>query len=307
MVRIETCFNYNNAGNPGQEKKRLGQKLMKKMMIQLAIFLCLLSWGSCLSKKVIQSSPPPLKCQYGKPYKIRNQWYQPMTYVNYFEQKGIASWYGKKFHGRKTSNGETYDMYGVSAAHKTLPLGTFVKVYNLDNKKCMTVRINDRGPFIQGRIIDLSYGAARRLGIVKKGTANVFIRTVTKSKTARLKKIKKNRLTPKNKPIKQVRNLRPIKTTKPLTHPKKSHRNLTNDNCFQIQVGAFGKRQNAVLLFNRLKPLYNDSHIMLSKKHEKKLYRVLIGNCMPQQKARYVERQLGHHGFQDAFVVAQAR
>jgi rare lipoprotein A len=283
---------------------------MKKFIIQLTIFLCLFMWGSCLSKKIIQSNPPP-RCKYGKPYQISNQWYQPMTYVDYFEQRGIASWYGKKFHGRKTSNGETYDMYAISAAHKTLPLGTYVRVYNLDNKKCLTVRINDRGPFIEGRIIDLSYGAARRLGIVKKGTANVFIRTINETtRTAHLKKssrMKKIRQAKKVEQSKLVTQDITIKKAKPLKTPKKSSREYVNGNCFQIQVGAFGDRQNAVSLCNRLKPLYNDSHIILSKNGEKIYYRVLIGNCMPQHKARYVEQQLGHHGFQDAFVVAQVR
>jgi len=286
---------------------------MKKNIIQLTIILCLFVWGSCLSKKVIQSTPP-LRCKYGKPYQISNQWYQPMTYVDYFEQRGLASWYGKKFHGRKTSNGETYDMYAISAAHKTLPLGTYVKVYNLDNKKCLTVRINDRGPFVQGRIIDLSYGAARRLGVVKNGTANVFIRTINEP-TAYLKKSTKFKRFKQAKNVKQSeqaivdqskqtkKNVR-IKIAK---MQKKSHQDFVNRNCFQIQVGAFSDRQNAVSLRNRLRPLYNDSHIVLSQNGDQIYYRVLIGNCMPQNKARYVEQQLGHHGFQDAFVVAQIR
>jgi rare lipoprotein A len=252
-----------------------------------------------MPKKVIQSSPTP-RCQYGKPYQISNKWYHPMTFVEYFEQRGIASWYGKKFHGRKTSNGETYDMYGISAAHKTLPLGTYVKVYNLDNKKCLTVRINDRGPFIQGRIIDLSYGAARRLGIVNNGTANVFIKTVNNT----VKKNNKALTYQKVKKAKITKHSQHLKTIKPVI---KSGKKLAIGNCFQIQVGAFGNRQNAVSLCNRLKPLYNDSHIMLSKKGDKKMYRVLIGNCMPQHKAIYVERQLGHHGFQDAFIVAKIK
>jgi len=283
---------------------------MKKNIIQLTALLCFVLCMSCMSKKVIQSSPP-LRCQYGNPYQIKNQWYYPMTHVNYFEQKGIASWYGKKFHGRKTSNGETYNMYAISAAHKTLPLGTYVKVYNLENKKCLTVRINDRGPFIKGRIIDLSYGAARRLGIVQKGTANVFIRTVTESsKLAQLKKRKKNKIGKQTKRVIQAKHLRKMKPIKESRSQKKSRnkpQELINGNCFQIQVGAFGNRQNAVSLCNRLKPLYNDSHVMLSQNGEKQLYLVMIGNCMPQHKARYVERQLGNHGFQDAFVVAQIR
>jgi len=245
-----------------------------RLIQSISLLMCLMFCFSCFPKKIIYSTPLS-KCSYGKPYKISNKWYYPMTYVEFFEQKGIASWYGKQFHGRKTSNGETFNMYDVSAAHKTLPLGSVVKIFNLDNKKCLTVRINDRGPFVKGRIIDLSYGAARRLGFVNKGTANVYLRTIS--------------------------------TPPPPKRIKKIPYDLSNaSNCFQIQVGAFAKRGNAESLCNRLKPIYNDAHIIQTNTSKKEAYyRVMIGNCMPQQKAMYMEQQLGRHGFRDAFVVAQ--
>jgi rare lipoprotein A len=92
-----------------------------------------------------------------------------------FEEAGVASWYGGKFQGRQTANGEIFDTYQLSAAHKTLPFGTIVTVQNLENGKTLQVRINDRGPYIEGRIIDLSYAAARELGILNQGVANVRI------------------------------------------------------------------------------------------------------------------------------------
>jgi rare lipoprotein A len=92
---------------------------------------------------------------------------------------GIASWYGKKFHGHLTSNGEIYNMYGMSAAHKNLPLPTYLKVTNLANSKSVIVRVNDRGPFHQNRIIDLSYSAAYKLDMLKTGTAKVKISAIT--------------------------------------------------------------------------------------------------------------------------------
>lgn len=95
-----------------------------------------------------------------------------------YYEVGIASWYGPGFQGNRTSNGEVYDMYGISAAHKTLPFGTIVKVVDLDTGRSVVVRINDRGPFIEGRIIDLSKGAAEKLGIVDKGIAHVGLRIV---------------------------------------------------------------------------------------------------------------------------------
>jgi rare lipoprotein A len=91
-------------------------------------------------------------------------------------QTGIASWYGKKFHGRRTASGERYDMHAMTAAHRTLPFGTRVEVTDLETGRSVRVRINDRGPFVQGRIIDLSYAAARKLGMVERGLARVRIR-----------------------------------------------------------------------------------------------------------------------------------
>lgn len=95
-----------------------------------------------------------------------------------YRETGIASWYGKEFHGRKTASGEIFDMYGVSAAHRTLPLGTFIRVTNLDNFKSIKVKVNDRGPFVKTSILDLSLGAARDLGFVEQGTARVKIETL---------------------------------------------------------------------------------------------------------------------------------
>ena len=92
-----------------------------------------------------------------------------------FKERGIASWYGNKFHGNQTSNGEIYDMYAMTAAHKRLPLPTYVKVTNLNNQRSITVRVNDRGPFHEGRVIDLSWAAAKKLGIDKTGTAPVEV------------------------------------------------------------------------------------------------------------------------------------
>ena len=114
-----------------------------------------------------------------KNYQVRGKNYQVLLHANNFKQQGIASWYGKKFHGHLTSNGEIYDMYGMSAAHKNLPLPTYVKVTNLNNQKSVIVRVNDRGPFHHQRVIDLSYSAAYKLDMLKSGTANVEITALT--------------------------------------------------------------------------------------------------------------------------------
>ncbi|HEX7046735.1 MAG TPA: septal ring lytic transglycosylase RlpA family protein [Gammaproteobacteria bacterium] len=115
--------------------------------------------------------------RYGNPdsYVVFGERYHVLDSADDFRQRGDASWYGTKFHGRRTSSGETYDMYLMTAAHKTLPLPTYVRVTNLDNDKSIIVRVNDRGPFHDGRIIDLSYAAALKLDVVSTGTAPVEI------------------------------------------------------------------------------------------------------------------------------------
>ena len=114
-----------------------------------------------------------------KHYQVRGKHYQVLESAENFSQTGIASWYGRKFHGHLTSNGEIYDMYAMSAAHKNLPLPTYLKVTNLVNNKSVIVRVNDRGPFHQSRIIDLSYSAAYKLDMLKTGTAKVKITAIT--------------------------------------------------------------------------------------------------------------------------------
>ncbi|NTS75743.1 septal ring lytic transglycosylase RlpA family protein [Catenovulum sp. SM1970] len=113
-----------------------------------------------------------------KDYRVLGKDYQVMQSADGFVERGIASWYGRKFHGHLTSNGEIYDMFAMTAAHKNLPLPTYVEVVNLDNGRKAIVRVNDRGPFHPGRIIDLSYSAATKLGVTQSGTANVEIRAL---------------------------------------------------------------------------------------------------------------------------------
>lgn len=109
------------------------------------------------------------------PYTVLGKTYFPMSESRRYVASGTASWYGTKFHGQNTANGEVYDLYGMSAAHKTLPLPSYVKVTNLDNNRTVILRVNDRGPFYSDRIIDLSYAAAKKLGYAETGTARVKV------------------------------------------------------------------------------------------------------------------------------------
>ncbi len=209
-----------------------------------------------------------------RPYKVAGKWYQPRSHAHGFQQKGIASWYGKKFHGRKTSNGETYDMYGVSAAHKTLPFNTVVRVHNLDNGKKIDVRINDRGPFIRGRIIDLSYGAAKTIGLVGPGTARV--------KIVALGAVDGPRELEKEK-----------RTYAPVDYQQ---------GVFTFQVGAFRDRNNAEKLRAKLDKNYQNAHITTYDSPDGVYYRVRVGRFTTLEQARRGEEILTREGFEPIIV-----
>lgn len=197
------------------------------------------------------------KSRYGNPesYEVFGKRYYVLKSSAGFRQRGIASWYGTKFHGRRTSSGETYDMYKMTAAHKTLPLPTYVEVTNLDNSRKVIVRVNDRGPFHDGRIIDLSYTAATRLGIVERGTGNVEIRALTTNTTA-------------------TAAASPADSRTTDSHNNRS----TGKEAIYIQVGAFSDRANARILKEKLASL---STHMITVKHVvidgRDLHRVLVG------------------------------
>jgi rare lipoprotein A len=212
-----------------------------------------------------------------KPYKVLGQWYHPIGDATGFEQQGLASWYGEPFHGRPTSTGEIYDMYKVSAAHKTLPLGTYVLVQNQVNGKELTVRINDRGPFVNGRIIDLSMEAARRLDILGPGTAGVVVTALGKSSE-------------------------PVDTDAPPTSFTPVDYYSGN---FTFQVGAFRSLENAEAFRRRLDISYQNAHISQFFDGRETFYRVRVGLCHDLDMAQEYEQTLAAQGFQDAFVVAQ--
>ena len=131
----------------------------------------------CIAEPVVTHEPPsPVGNR--SPYSVLGKKYEVMSRVEGYKEQGTASYYGKKFHGRLTSNREVYDMYAFTAAHKTLPLPSFARVTNLDNGKSVVVRVNDRGPFHEGRVIDLSYAAAVKLGITQRGTGRVEVRAL---------------------------------------------------------------------------------------------------------------------------------
>lgn len=133
-------------------------------------------WWEVDVSKIPDAVPMPHTGAYkASPYSVMGKTYYPISDARRYRASGTASWYGTKFHGQPTANGEAYDLYGMTAAHKTLPLPSYVRVTNLDNGKSVIVRVNDRGPFYSDRIIDLSFAAAKKLGYAESGTARVQV------------------------------------------------------------------------------------------------------------------------------------
>ena len=120
----------------------------------------------------------PINRGTARPYVVMGKSYTPMTALAPYKARGIATWYGRRYHGKPTSSGEPYDMYAMTAAHTTLPIPSYARVTNLKNGKSVVVRVNDRGPFVDGRIIDLSYTAAHRIGVLAGGNAMVEVQTI---------------------------------------------------------------------------------------------------------------------------------
>ena len=120
----------------------------------------------------------PINKYTSRPYTVLGRTYTPHTQLTPYQQRGVATWYGKRYHGQKTSSGEVYDMYALSAAHTLLPLPSYARVTNVANGKSVVVRVNDRGPFHEDRLIDLSYAAAHRIGIIGQGSAMVEVQTI---------------------------------------------------------------------------------------------------------------------------------
>ena len=191
--------------------------------------------------------------------------YHVMKSSEGYREIGVASWYGKKFHGRLTANGETYDMYGLTAAHKTLPLPTWVKVTNLDNGRKVILKVNDRGPFHDNRLIDLSWKAALELGFADVGTAPVVVEALSGESEARL-------------------------TSAAWTASKPASISST-EATYYLQLGAFSQLRSAELLQERVNSLIGkhalqdiNVRILQSESGETVLHKVWIGPILDEIK-----------------------
>jgi len=222
-------------------------------------------------------------------YKVLGKTYQVLENPKGFKQKGIASWYGAKFHGRRTSSWEFYDMFAMTAAHKSLPIPSYVRVTNLENNRSAIVRVNDRGPFHEGRIIDLSFAAAHVLGVANKGTAQVAIELISSPKSAvNPSLLSQTGHIPSSEVIAKEPALLKSRTLTTETHTSKVDikpsanisSTLTNEggNPLYLQVGAFSALGSAQNLQAKLMEIISRPvSISQVDGHSSRLLRVMIG------------------------------
>ncbi len=254
-------------------------------------YLLLVACGSVSEKDSAPSRAPDIsqipdavpknepRSKYGNPaqYEVFGKNYYTLTSAEGYREKGIASWYGTKFHGRRTSSGEIYDMYKMTAAHKTLPLPSYAEVTNLENGRKVIVKVNDRGPFHDNRLIDLSYSAATKLGIVSKGTGLVEVRAITPGKAGKTVTSRER----ESQPVKPV-----------------------GSAAMFLQVGAFSTLNRAEQVKVRLQQDIADSvTIMPVSGVQGTLYRVRVGPLASVAYGDDLAARLVGLGFRDSHIV----
>ncbi len=224
---------------------------------------------------------PEPRSRYGNmpEYEVLGKTYRVMDSSRGYREQGVASWYGTKFHGRLTSNRETYDMFAMTAAHKTLPLPTYVEVRNLRNNKTIIVRVNDRGPFAHNRIIDLSYAAAMKLDMVDTGTALVEVRAIDFGAPSS-----------------------GDRPTRASSEPPRDFSVPDNPGPVYVQVGAFGSRDNAERLYRRLQRA-NIGNVLVVTDSHKELFRVRIGPVKSVHQFDILSDELEGLGIETRYLV----
>lgn len=213
------------------------------------------------------------------PYTVLGKTYHLIKDESAYRERGLASWYGKKFNGHNTSNGERYDMYAMTGAHKTLPIPSYVRVTNLDNGKSVVVRINDRGPFHQGRIIDLSYAAAQRIGILQAGTGRVEVEIALPGDAA------------------------PIPRRADGTTPKHIEPALPAGT--YLQLGAFGQQESAQQFAASVGTKLTYPVTIHSATQPKQVHRVRVGPFKDAKSLQDARDQLARINIFEAHVVYQ--
>jgi rare lipoprotein A len=233
--------------------------------------------------------PEPLHRGANKPYTVLGKKYTPQTQIRPFRQEGVASWYGKKFHGQKTSIGDTYDMFAMTAAHPTLPLPSYARVTNPVSGRQVVVRVNDRGPFHAGRIIDLSYAAAHKLGYINAGSGRVIVETVLPGQSAPAPVA-----VPEAEPVRDSRELDAL--SRALSQEEEER--APPPDGFYLQLGAFSLPENAENLKNHLLRENDWPGDPMHIQYHDNLYRLQMGpypsRAAAQQSAQKIHALSGY-------------
>ena len=236
----------------------------------------------------------PLHRYANRAYNALGKTYTPLTVTGIFKQRGIASWYGKKFNGERTSSGEIYDMYAMTAAHPTLPLPSYARVTNLANQKSVIVRINDRGPFINDRIIDLSYTAAHKLGITGNGSAKVEVESITPNvsvntiaaSTVQSQPLESSALVTGPADATSAVLAAPVAAAPVASPPIASASLESRDTSVYLQLGAFKTQEAAEAYLAKMRSELSDNGKQLKLSTKDGLVRVHIGPYANQSEAR---------------------
>lgn len=316
--------------NPkGRPAGRLGA--IAAMAATLLLAGCAETQLAIHAAKELQSRPAGGSYKVGKPYQVAGIWYYPKVQPNY-DETGLASWYGSKFHGRRTANGDTYDMNALTAAHKTLPMPTRVRVTNLENGRTLDLIVNDRGPFVHGRIIDVSRRAAQLLGFQRQGVAKVRVRVLdggtipagTKTSGDRMPALRKESVASGAlAPPPGAREAGPGKTgsgvggrhtiarqsglgagTSSAAAGGETVRQVSvpANTAIYVQAGAFSQPGNAERLLARLKPL-GDARISGTMVDGRAFYRVRLGPMNSVEAADSALQQVLQSGLSEARIV----
>jgi len=265
----------------------------------LLILLSATLFTACSTKKTGSGTVPPASGEVGaaklpdgdggtyktgKPYQVAGRWYKPMQNVSSYDESGIASWYGADFHGKNTANGESYNMYTLSAAHKTLPMPTLVRVTNLENGRTVIVRVNDRGPFVKDRLIDLSRAAAKELGYLNKGTTRVRVQTLDQ------------------KPV-LLAKASPTPLATPVSKSTATVQQMSATAQIYVQLGAFSSQANADQLRLNMLQKYPNTALHPKQVASQTFYRVRIGPFQHMQEIEQTIISLQNSGYNNAIVV----
>lgn len=282
--------------------------MKQRVYKNLALLLMLTGLWSCGTVTEQQDAAPKIKpdiskipdavprdeprSKYGNPasYEVFGKRYYTLASSENYVERGKASWYGTKFHGKRTSSGEPYDMYAMTAAHKTLPLPSYAEVTNLENGRKVVVKINDRGPFHDDRLIDLSYSAATKLGIIGKGTGLVEVRAITS----------------RNVIASTVPSTEAVARVTPTVNTVSAPTTTMGKVALFLQIGAFSTLSRAEQIKQQVQQQIEDRvHISSVERAQTPLYRVRVGPLESVEYGDQIANRLMGLGFPDARLIKE--